>query len=111
MDGRGPGPALYLMRFSFEVPFEHEWNQEIMHKFIARFEIDNEMPEDDIPTVVQAVKQLYTNLRRYVSEANLRDDEDELQAGRQVRETEAMRLKSNRRFTRKRTVSIHNSIS
>jgi hypothetical protein len=103
--GTGPAPTLEPMRFSFEVPFAHEWNQEIQDKFISAFLLENEVLDDDVPMLYAILKQLYTNLRRYIIDANVREEEDEVQARKRVKETEESRQKSSRRFTRKRTVS------
>jgi len=87
--GTGPAPMLEPMRFSFEVPFTHEWNQEIQDKFISAFLLENKVLDDDVPMLYVILKQLYTNLRQYIIDANVREEEeDEVQARKRVKETE-----------------------
>jgi len=93
------------MRFSFEVPFAHEWNQEIQDKFISAFLLENKVLNDDVPMLYAILKQLYTNLWRYIIDANVQEEEDEVQARKHVKKTEESWQKSSRRFTRKHTVS------
>ena len=104
-DGTGPAPPLNPMRFSFEVSFEHKWNQEIQEKFVSVFVREYEVVDEDVFVIYDLVKQVYINIRRYVSDANARDDEDDVQAKKRVKDTADMRLRSSRTATRKRTVS------
>jgi len=108
-DETGPAPPLDPMRFSFEVSFQHKWNQEIQEKFVSAFVRKYEVLDEDVLVIYDIVKQVYLNLRRYVSDANKHDDEDEIQAKKRVKDTVDMRLKSSRRATRKRTVSKFSS--
>jgi hypothetical protein len=97
------------MRFSFKVSFQHKWNQEIQEKFVLAFVREYEVLDEDVLVIYDIVKQVYLNLRRCVSDANERDNEDEIQAKKCVKDTADMRLKSSRRATRKRTVSKFSS--
>lgn len=79
-DETGPAPPLDPMRFSFQVSFEHKWNKKIQEKFVSALVREYEVLDEDVLVIYDLVKQVYVNLWRYVSDANARDDEDEVQA-------------------------------
>lgn len=46
-EGNGPPPFLCLMRFCFNVLFQHPWNKELVDKFINKFAYENSVAEDE----------------------------------------------------------------
>jgi hypothetical protein len=104
-EGKGRGPKLSPMRFSFRVTARHPWNADLAEQFVTEFMKHRKINSDEEPLLYELFTERFTSLRRRYREWQLKRGEDNVQRAQRVKEMHDEERRMRRRDTRRNNVS------
>ena len=104
-EGKGLGPKLSPMRFSFRVTAKHPWNADLAEQFVTRFMEQRGIKSAEEQLVYELFTERFTCLRRRYREWQLKRGEDTVQRAQRVKEMHNEERRLRRRDTRRNNVS------
>ena len=72
------GPKLKPLKFAFEHPWTHAWNQEIANKLVNHFMRQESVADDETETLYNLCRQQFEVLRNHFRREQPQGDEDEV---------------------------------
>jgi hypothetical protein len=102
----GPGPDLMNdMRFSFDVPAMHAWNNDLAEQFVTEFMKHRKINSAEAPLVYELFTTRFSTLKRRYREWQPKRGEDNVQRKQRVEEMHKEERRMRRRDTRRNNVS------